>query len=207
MSKGITRIYLLFMLLSAASCSTSRHQQGFTYRPAQQGPGVSGSMTEETATAAPEKDNNTTVSILVEPAAPPAQAGLAEVVHPLPPATNSSQADLDLLTRLANGQAATATTTGPVDLADAVHILAHSYAAEKQVTLSEKQWKKLDRYAAKLQKKQQKADVDWGPNNNLEIFILAAAGVGLVVGLFSVGIGWLVFIVAALAYLYLKLLA
>jgi hypothetical protein len=30
--------------------------------------------------------------------------------------------------------------------------------------------------------------------------------VGLIVGLFS-GIGWLVFIVAALAYLYVKLLA
>jgi hypothetical protein len=54
-------------------------------------------------------------------------------------------------------------------------------------------------------KQQRQADVEWGPQNNLEIFLLAAAGVGLVVGFFS-SFGWFIFLVAALVYLYLKLL-
>ncbi|HLO79686.1 MAG TPA: hypothetical protein VK166_01935, partial [Chitinophagaceae bacterium] len=93
-----------------------------------------------------------------------------------------------------------------VDAKKAVQEIAAAYTEKNNISLTQKQWRKLDRYAAKMEKKQQqKAEVEWGPKNNLEIFLLAAAGVGLVVGFFS-SFGWFIFLVAALVYLYLKLL-
>jgi Flp pilus assembly protein TadB len=98
------------------------------------------------------------------------------------------------------------TTVEKVDAKKAVQEIAIAYTEKNNISLTQKQWRKLDRYAAKMEKKQQqKADVEWGPKNNLEIFLLAAAGVGLVVGFFS-SFGWFIFLVAALVYLYLKLL-
>lgn len=90
-----------------------------------------------------------------------------------------------------------------------VRKIAGGYAEKHATTLSEKQYRKLDRLAVKLEKKQLKKqgpDVSWGPSNNLEWAILGAAAVGLFVGIFGIGFGWAIFLIAALAYLYFKLL-
>jgi hypothetical protein len=207
---GLTRLFVLFMSLTVLSCSTSKYQNGFVYRPAQEGPGFSGNMTEETATSPQIESVAALATATNKPLEVPA-AGIEtpETAETLATAAVKDEAIADqaILSRLVQEQAYAAADAGPLKADQIVRELAMGYAAEKQLTLSDKQLKKLDRYAAKLQKKQQKqADVDWAPRNNLEIFVLAAAGVGIIVGLFS-GIGWFVFIVAALAYLYLKLLA
>jgi hypothetical protein len=200
---------VLFMLLLLVSCSSSKYQNGFVYKPSHQGPGFSGNMAGETASPVTTEATSELMAAHVSPVDGPAPVTTA-------PATSATEAlsapdlagtELGLLTMLAKEQASTLKDSEPVNASRLVHDLAAGYAAEKQVTLSQKQLRKLDRYAVKLQKKQQKmAEVNWAPSNNLEIFILAAAGVGVVVGLFS-GIGWFVFLLAALAYLYLKLLA
>jgi hypothetical protein len=90
-----------------------------------------------------------------------------------------------------------------------VREMAHQYGEKRQIRYSEKQLKKLDRIAVKLEKHHQKKqgpDVTWGPSNNLEWAILGAAAVGLFVGIFGIGFGWAIFLLAALAYLYFKLL-
>lgn len=206
------RFFVLFMLLAVVSCSTSKYQNGFVYKPAHQAPGFSGNMTEETASSGVTE----AVSELPPAAGTSAETSAFEGGHTTAshatgektlPATGVDVAADHAIPSGRKEQAATATVSEPVNTRQILRELAESYAVEKQVTLSDKQLRKLDRYAAKLEKKQQKmADVDWAPRNNLEIFVLAAAGVGVIVGLFS-GIGWFIFAVAALAYLYLKLLA
>ncbi len=200
---------VMFMLLLLVSCSSSKYQNGFVYKPSHQGPGFSGNMAGETASPVTTEETAELMAAHVSPVDGPAP----ETTAPAPSATEALSApdladtELGLLTMLTKEQASTLKDSEPVNASRLVHDLAAGYAAEKQVTLNQKQLRKLDRYAVKLQKKQQKmAEVDWAPRNNLEIFILAAAGVGVIVGLFS-GIGWFVFLVAALAYLYLKLLA
>jgi hypothetical protein len=75
-----------------------------------------------------------------------------------------------------------------------------------QITLTEKQSQRASKLVNRwMEKKQDPSSVDWAPRTNMEMFSLGAAGVGLVVAFFS-PIGWFVFLVAALAYLYLKLL-
>lgn len=187
MRSGVNRIALMMLLVLAVSCSASR-QNGFSYRPSYQGPDVSGSV--ETSSTREE-----TIPAQVVPTPAPQSVGLAEEGHVM----------ASDLARIVDQQMEN-NTVGKVDARKAVRDIAEAYTVEKNITLTAKQQRKLDKYAAKLEKKQQqKADVEWGPKNNLEIFLLAAAGVGLVVGFFS-AIGWFVFLVAALVYLYLKLL-
>lgn len=90
-----------------------------------------------------------------------------------------------------------------------VRKMAQQYGEKRQIRYSEKQLKQLDRIAVKLEKQQLRKkgpDVTWGPSNNLEWAILGAAAVGLFVGIFGIGFGWAIFLLAALAYLYFKLL-
>ena len=86
--------------------------------------------------------------------------------------------------------------------------MASEYAVSQNKQLTNKQLRKLDRYADKMEKKQRRGpeDVNWGPANNLEWFVLIGAAVGLVVGILGSGFGWFIFLGLALVYLYLKLL-
>lgn len=74
------------------------------------------------------------------------------------------------------------------------------------VQLTEKQAQKATKLVKRwMGKKQDPSSVDWMPRTNMEMFSVGAAGVGLIVAFFS-PIGWFVFMVAALTFLYLKLL-
>lgn len=95
------------------------------------------------------------------------------------------------------------------DMRSTMKVMATDYASRHDVRLSGRQMKQLDRLAVKMEKKyakKQGPNVSWGPSNNLEWAILGAAAVGLFVGIFGIGFGWFIFLVAALAYLYFKLL-
>ncbi len=222
MRRGFMGLCALLMILATISCSSSRYQNGFVYRPAQQGPGFSGSLTEATASdpdhaiqgqiagsviAPPPTANMTLEPVSFTQSAAPSDLNANLHTDPLFSPKGIEEAKATELARLIQVQLDTKTGSAAVDPQLLVRNMATDYATANGTTLSDKQLRKLDKYAAKLGRKQQKnTDIDWAPENNLEIFILAAAGVGIIVGLFA-GIGWLVFIVAALAYLYLKLLA
>lgn len=189
MRSGVVCIAMMAVLILGVSCSASK-QNGFSYRPAYTGPDVSGSAenieTTEDLQSLPTP-LPTVLPVTLE------QAGEEQVIA----------ADLALIVEQ---QMTTHAATEKVEARKAVADISEAFAEKNNIQLTQKQLRKLDKIAAKLEKKQQKmADVEWGPKNNLEIFLLAAAGVGLVVGFFS-AIGWFVFLVAALAYLYLKLL-
>jgi hypothetical protein len=180
---------MMVVLILGVSCSASK-QNGFSYRPAYAGPSVSGSV----------EANTTPEELKSQPSPVPEEQA---VVQSLAVEEHAIAADLAVIV---DRQMSSQPPTEKVDARKAVTEISEAYAEKNNIHLSEKQLRKLDRYAAQLEKKQQKkADVEWGPQNNLEIFLLAAAGVGLVVGFFS-AIGWFVFLVAALVYLYLKLL-
>jgi hypothetical protein len=73
--------------------------------------------------------------------------------------------------------------------------------------LSERDSKKLDRLARKLDKKIQKdgKDIDVKNNTNLELFFLIMGVAGLVLGILGVWFGWLLLVVFGGLYLYYKL--
>lgn len=189
MSSGVVRIAMMAVLILGVSCSASK-QNGFSYRPEYAGPDVSGAV-EATGT---NENLNT-------PNSPLLQGQPDALNQPM-----DQQAIVADLASIVDQHITSSASIEKVDARKAVTEISEAYAEKNNIHLTPRQMRKLDKYAAKLEKKQQKmSDVEWGPKNNLEIFLLAAAGVGLVVGFFS-AIGWFVFLVAALVYLYLKLL-
>lgn len=48
-------------------------------------------------------------------------------------------------------------------------------------------------------------EIDWGNNSRKDWFFLIMSGLGLIVGLFGVGFGWIVFLVFGGLYLYRKI--
>ena len=190
MGSGVVRIALIAVLILGVSCSASK-QNGFSYRPAYAGPDVSGNA----------ELNGTPEELKTQsyPNVSPEQV----VTQNLAQDEHAIAADL---ASIVDRQMSAHPVQEKVDVKKAVVEITEAYTEKNNIQLTPKQLRKLDRFASQLEKKQQKrADVEWGPKNNLEIFLLAAAGVGLVVGFFS-AIGWFVFLVAALVYLYLKLL-
>ena len=179
---------LALLTLLLFSCSLSRHQDGFTYKPAYSAPDFgSGEDVVVNENAGNE------IAVL-----PPANDHKFQL--------NEDQKD-ELQTIVSIGLAE---EKKDQDFKTVVRKMAVSYGEKNNEEYSEKQLKKLDRISTRLEKmklqKEGGPDVSWGPSNNLEWAILGAAAVGLFVGIFGVGFGWFVFLVAALAYLFIKLL-
>ena len=184
---------IVILILILSSCASSRKQDGFSYKPAYSAPDMgSGEETireNSVASSSPEQLSSQPMQSLKMAALEDGQKSqLDEVLH-LSLEQIQSHPDIDFRTN--------------------VRSIAISYTGKNQEHLHEKQLKKLDKLSARLEKmkkKQEGPDVSWGPSNNLEWAILGAAAVGLFVGIFGAGFGWFVFLVAALAYLYFKLL-
>lgn len=187
-------VLILVISLVSVSCSSSRYQQGFSYQPAYAGPDVAAGQSEEKITPDPLPLSNTTqlnslspaTDAVIEPSTP--QAALAEIVN-----KEYQEAQIE---------------NKSISHREIIHKMASEYAVSQNKQLTNKQLRKLDRYADKMEKKQRRGpeDVNWGPANNLEWFVLIGAAVGLVVGILGSGFGWFIFLGLALVYLYLKLL-
>jgi hypothetical protein len=185
---------VLIISLASFSCSSSRYQQGFSYQPAYAGPDVAAGQSEEKTTLlttadSPQPINKTLISSTESIIETPAQTEvLAEII------SKEYQENQQGASSLNNREM--------------LHKMASEYTATQHKQLTSKQLRKLDRYADKMEKKQRRGaeDVNWGPANNLEWFILLGAGVALVVGILGIGFGWFIFLGLALVYLYLKLL-
>jgi hypothetical protein len=172
---------MIIILAALASCAASKRQDGFSYKPAYAGPDIQGGggglEVEEKAEVEGEGLKVEDVGAMQE--------------------------------LIATGISVQAEQKNNPDLKRSVREMAKQYGEKRHIGYSEKQLKKLDRITVKLEKQYQKKqgpDVSWGPSNNLEWAILGAAAVGLFVGIFGIGFGWAIFLLAALAYLYFKLL-
>lgn len=170
---------MIIILAMLASCAASKRQEGYLYKPAYAGPDMHGG------------------------------GGGLEVGEQVEGAGLKVEDEGALKELLATGISVQAEQKSAPEFKTTVREMAHQYGEKRQIRYSEKQLKKLDRIAVKLEKQHQKKqgpDVTWGPSNNLEWAILGAAAVGLFVGIFGIGFGWAIFLLAALAYLYFKLL-
>ncbi|TAH02849.1 MAG: hypothetical protein EAZ17_03120 [Sphingobacteriales bacterium] len=172
---------MIIVLAMLASCAASKRQDGFSYKPKYAGPDIQvggGGLEVE------EKIEVGDGRLKVED-----EGALQELI--------------------VTGITVQSEQTASPEFKTSVREMAKQYGEKRQIIYSKKQLKKLDRIAIKLEKQHQKKqgpDVTWGPSNNLEWAILGAAAVGLFVGIFGIGFGWAIFLLAALAYLYFKLL-
>jgi hypothetical protein len=195
-----TMIIILAML---ASCAASKRQDGYLYKPAYAGPDMQvgggglevGEQVEGGGLKVEEKTQM--------------EGGRLEVVEQVEGGGLKVEDEGALKELVATGISVQAEQKSAPVFKTTVREIAHQYGEKHQIRYSEKQLKKLDRIAVKLERQHQKKqgpDVTWGPSNNLEWAILGAAAVGLFVGIFGIGFGWAIFLLAALAYLYFKLL-
>jgi hypothetical protein len=185
---------ILVMSLACFACSSSRYQQGFSYQPAYAGPDVATGQSEERITPLPTEETYQ-----------PINKNLAAAAESIVEAPAQTEVLAEIISKeyQENQQGRSSLNNREI-----LHKMASQYATTQNKQLTSKQLRKLDRYADKMEKKQRRGaeDVNWGPANNLEWFILLGAGVALVVGILGIGFGWFIFLGLALVYLYLKLL-
>ena len=187
---------MIIILAMLASCAASKRQEGYLYKPAYAGPDMHGG------------GGGLEVGEQVEQKTQVEGGGL-EVGEQVEGGSLKVEDEGALKELVATGISMQAEQKSAPEFKTTVREMAHQYGEKRQIRYSEKQLKKLDRIAVKLEKQHQKKqgpDVTWGPSNNLEWAILGAAAVGLFVGIFGIGFGWAIFLLAALAYLYFKLL-
>jgi hypothetical protein len=185
---------MIIVLAMLASCAASKRQDGFSYKPKYAGPDI------QVGGGGLEVEEKTEV-----------EGGGLKVEEQLEMGGGSLKVEEEgaLQELIATGITVQSEQTITPEFKTSVREMAKQYGEKRQISYSEKQLKKLDRIAVKLEKQHQKKqgpDVTWGPSNNLEWAILGAAAVGLFVGIFGIGFGWAIFLLAALAYLYFKLL-
>lgn len=174
------RLGTMFIVLALlASCAASKRQDGFSYQPKYAGPDVQ------------------------------AGGGELEVGEKVEGGRLEVEEKAVIKELVETGISVQSEQQSAPEFKTTVRSIAKQYGEKRQIRYSEKQLKQLDRIAVKMEKQHQKKqgpDVSWGPSNNLEWAILGAAAVGLFVGIFGIGFGWAIFLLAALAYLYFKLL-
>ncbi|MFN5646517.1 MAG: hypothetical protein ACK458_03265 [Sphingobacteriales bacterium] len=188
---------MIIILAMLASCAASKRQEGYLYKPAYAGPDMHGG------------GGGLEVGEQVEGGSLKVEGGGLEVGEQVEGGSLKVEDEGALKELVATGISVQAEQKSAPEFKTTVREMAHQYGEKRQIRYSEKQLKKLDRIAVKLEKqhlKKQGPDVAWGPSNNLEWAILGAAAVGLFVGIFGIGFGWAIFLLAALAYLYFKLL-
>jgi len=194
-------ITIILIALVSFSCSSSRYQQGFNYKPSYAAPDIS-SVEQQ-----PEKESATVVST-VETKTQNGSITEHNVLTIAEPIGSSPNQQEVLASIVEKEYSENASSAQPINTREKLHKMAMAFSETQNKQLTSKQLRKLDRYASKMEKKQQKRaqDVNWGPESNLEWFVLLGAGVALVVGILGIGFGWFVFLGLALVYLYFKLL-
>lgn len=202
--------YIMFIIVLMASCSATRHQDLFNYKPAYGGPDMGSDRSTDPSSL------ETIPTNLIDVTHKQTEAIKADVAFAMNPAASGIEPELQpavnmhmgMLMEIAENTSREGLAGEQTSLRTTVRKMAVQYAEKTHTTYSGKQLKKLDKIALKFEKKQQQKapDVQWGPANNLEWAILGAAAVGLFVGIFGIGFGWFIFLIAALAYLYFKLL-
>lgn len=184
---------IILVGLANFSCSSSRYQQGFSYKPAYSAPDISEGELKDNSSKHPS---------------PPLEPK-TDIIEVGPLATTKLSPETEALATVISQQFEENQSIGSeVNSRELIHKMAEDYIATQNKELTNKQLRQLDRYATKMEKKKHRGanDVNWGPSNNLEWFVLLGAGVGLVVGILGIGFGWFVFLGLALVYLYLKLI-
>ncbi len=192
-------LFIVIMIMMFISCSSSRFYKDYQYTPREQAPDVSG--TEEISSEkAPEKAK----TVISE--TPVYQEKENTASHQLTP--ENSQKMLQVVQAFKEEmilqQDAPEKTTNREMMKNVTKRMVESGQIS---SLTSREEKKLDRAAAKMDKKLKKQgnEIDWRNNTPLELFFMIMAIAGLVLGIVGVSFGWFVFIVFAGIWLYFKL--
>jgi hypothetical protein len=192
-------LFITIMILDFTSCSSSRFYKDYQYTPREQAPDISGTE-ESTLNKAPEKDN---VVITENPASDDKENTVsdqqtAENTQKMQQVVQAFKEEMVLQ------QDAPEKTTNR----EMMKKVTKRMVENGQISsLTAREEKKLDRAAAKMDKKLKKQgnEIDWRNNTPLELFFMIMAIAGLVLGIVGVSFGWFVFIVFAGIWLYFKL--
>jgi hypothetical protein len=192
----------VLILVFGTSCSSSRFYKDFQYSPREKAPDV-GSQVLSTEKDAPAIQQNSAKS--------QSEAAIIPVEHPQIVSNgeveNAHKID-QVVQAFKEEMVAREDKTDQVSNREMMKKVSNKLTEEGQISpLTRQQEKKLDRMAAKMDKKLKKEgnDIDWRHNTPLELFFMIMGIAGLVLGIASVSWGWFVFIVFGGIWLYFKL--
>lgn len=192
-------LFIVITIMMFTSCSSSRFYKDYQYTPREQAPDISG--TEEVSSEkAPEKVK----TVITETPVYHDKENTAS--HQLTPENSQKMQQVvqAFKEEMVLQQDAPEKTTNREMMKKVTKRMVESGQISSLTTREEK---KLDRAAAKMDKKLKKQgnEIDWRNNTPLELFFMIMAIAGLVLGIVGVSFGWFVFIVFAGIWLYFKL--
>jgi hypothetical protein len=192
-------LFIVIMILLFTSCSSSRFYKDYQYTPREQAPDISGK--EETPLKkAPEKEK----AVITETQVPDDKENTVSHQQAVENTQKMQQVVQAFKEEMVLQQDAQEITTNR----EMMKKVTKRMVATGQInSLTTREEKKLDRAAAKMDKKLKKQgnEIDWRNNTPLELFFMIMAIAGLVLGIVGVSFGWFVFIVFAGIWLYFKL--
>lgn len=191
-SKPLFIVFLAF-LMATTSCSTAKFQQGFSYHPAVEGPSIGSNQSNEA-----QIQPSTLQQKVEQPIATVTTNTLNEMVSEL--------AEIKATTSIDPIDNAEFIAEKTVAVKQSVQQMVTDYAAAHHTTVSAKQHRYINKVLSHIEHKATFTSIIWEPQTNVELFFLLGAGVGLLVGILGNGLGFFIFLVLALAYLYFKLL-
>jgi hypothetical protein len=177
-------VFILFTF-AICSCTTVRINQGFSYKPAIEGPSIGSQTIAETQT------NETKIETNFESI----------------PELQLNHQEVDLQNLIESNKEVFVESENPIEIRKSFQDIVNQYAVENKKTITKNQLKRLNKIAEIIEHKARFSSIDWAPETNVELFFLMGAGLGLLVGLLTIGLGWFIFIVFSLLYLYFKLIA
>jgi membrane-bound lytic murein transglycosylase B len=188
---GIAFITFAFAI---SSCSSVKLSQGFNYKPAVEGPAIGSQAILEN-----QKINNSAENFETK-------------IKSIETSQNSTENQINqneeiLKTVVESNQEVAVETQKPLEIRKTFQDVVNQYEVDNNKTFTKTQKKKLNKIAEILEHKTSFSSIYWAPETNVELFFLMGAGLGLLVGLLSIGLGWFIFIVFSLLYLYFKLIA
>jgi len=192
------RLFIVAMVLLVSSCSSSRFYKDYNYSPREHAPDISG--TEQASKEVLEANSNKNSTV---------QINHSETNTGNEPVSLENSGKINVVVQAFKEEmVAKEETTEQSSNRELMKKVTNRLVDEGQIdNLSSREVKKLDRIAAKMDKKLKKQgnEIDWRHNTPLELFFMIMAIAGLVLGILSVSFGWFIFIVFGGLWLYFKL--
>lgn len=192
------RLFIVAMVLLVSSCSSSRFYKDYNYSPREHAPDISG--TEQASKEVLEANSNKNSTV---------QINHSETNTGNEPVSLENSGKINVVVQAFKEEmVAKEETTEQSSNRELMKKVTNRLVDEGQIdNLSSREVKKLDRIAAKMDKKLKKQgnEIDWRHNTPLELFFMIMAITGLVLGILSVSFGWFIFIVFGGLWLYFKL--
>ena len=191
-------LFIIGIVTLVSSCSSSRFYKDYNYNPREHAPDISGTERASKEVLEANSNKNSTVQI-----------NHSETKTTNEPFSLENSGKINVVVQAFKEEMVTKEeTTEQSSNRELMKKVTTRLVDEGQIdNLSSREVKKLDRIAAKMDKKLKKQgnEIDWRHNTPLELFFMIMAIAGLVLGIFTASFGWFIFIVFGGLWLYFKL--